>query len=795
MKLNRKWLNEEFVDLSGVPDREFVETMTIAGQKVETYERLDAELRNVVVGRVVSITRHTNSDHMWVCQIDVGAGEPVQIVTGAQNVHEGDLVPVAQHNSWLPDGVHITKGKLRGEVSNGMLCSLKELGLTLNDFPYAIEDGIWILQEDCKPGDDINTVIGNDDTVVDFEITNNRPDCYSILGLAREAAAAFNKPMRHHDPVVRGGAAGELSELLEVEVPAEDLCRRYTARMVRNVKIAPSPKWLRQRLRANGVRPINNIVDITNYVMLEYGQPMHAFDYRYVGSGKIVVRRSEPGEVLTTLDGNVRTLTPGMLVIADETKPIGLAGIMGGENSEIMDDTVDVVFESANFNGTSIRQTALALGMRTEASGKFEKNIDPLLTLPAVDRACELVELLGAGEVMDGVIDVLNDIPEPRTIELEPDRINALLDTDISEADMVEYLRRLEIPVEGHEIRVPSWRPDLVGMADIAEEVGRLFGYNNIPTTTFRGAATEGGYTEAMKLENRAGSLCRSLGYSEILTYSFVSPSIFDQIRLPEDSSLRNAMRIQNPLGEDASIMRTVALPSMLAILARNNAYHNDAVKLYELAKVYLPKPGQILPDEPKHLVLGTYGEHEDFFKMKGEIEAFLRGMNVPEARYTAEKHDPTFHPGRCARVSVGGVDLGCFGQIHPLVARSYGIDGEIFAAELNFTALLSLQLPEKTYTPLPKYPAVTRDIAVVCDEAVTVAALSDCIRAAGGKLLRSVELFDIYRGKGIASGSKSAAFRLTLRADDRTLTDADSDGVVSAVLAALEKELNAKLR
>ena len=794
MKLNRKWLNEEFVDLSGVPDREFVETMTIAGQKVETYERLDAELRNVVVGRVVSITRHTNSDHMWVCQIDVGAGEPVQIVTGAQNVHEGDLVPVAQHNSWLPGGVHITKGKLRGEVSNGMLCSLKELGLTLNDFPYAIEDGIWILQEDCKPGDDINTVIGNDDTVVDFEITNNRPDCYSILGLAREAAA-FNKPMRHHDPVVRGGAAGELSELLEVEVPAEDLCRRYTARMVRNVKIAPSPKWLRQRLRANGVRPINNIVDITNYVMLEYGQPMHAFDYRYVGSGKIIVRRSEPGEALTTLDGNVRTLTPGMLVIADETKPIGLAGIMGGENSEIMDDTVDVVFESANFNGTSIRQTALALGMRTEASGKFEKNIDPLLTLPAVDRACELVELLGAGEVMDGVIDVLNDIPEPRTIELEPDRINALLGTDISEADMVEYLRRLEIPVEGHEIRVPSWRPDLVGMADIAEEVGRLFGYNNIPTTTFRGAATEGGYTEAMKLENRAGSLCRSLGYSEILTYSFVSPSIFDQIRLPEDSSLRNAMRIQNPLGEDASIMRTVALPSMLAILARNNAYHNDAVKLYELAKVYLPKPGQTLPDEPKHLVLGTYGEHEDFFKMKGEIEAFLRGMNVPEARYTAEKHDPTFHPGRCARVSVGGVDLGCFGQIHPLVARSYGIDGEIFAAELNFTALLSLQLPEKTYTPLPKYPAVTRDIAVVCDEAVTVAALSDCIRAAGGRLLRSVELFDIYRGKGIASGSKSAAFRLTLRADDRTLTDADSDGVVSAVLAALEKELNAKLR
>ena len=794
MNISRKWLRE-FVDITAT-DKEYDSVMTLAGQKVETTERMDAEIKNVVVGKVLSMKKHENSDHMWVCMVDCGSGEPVQIVTGAQNVHEGDLVPVAQHNSYLPGGIHITKGKLRGVESCGMLCSYKELGLTEHDCPEAYADGIWILNDEgCEVGEDMNVVIGNDDSIVEFEITNNRPDCYSILGLAREAAAAFNKPMRHHDPVVRGGAAGELSELLEVEVPAEDLCRRYTARMVRNVKIAPSPKWLRQRLRANGVRPINNIVDITNYVMLEYGQPMHAFDYRYVGSGKIIVRRSEPGEALTTLDGNVRTLTPGMLVIADETKPIGLAGIMGGENSEIMDDTVDVVFESANFNGTSIRQTALALGMRTEASGKFEKNIDPLLTLPAVDRACELVELLGAGEVMDGVIDVLNDIPEPRTIELEPDRINALLGTDISEADMVEYLRRLEIPVEGHEIRVPSWRPDLVGMADIAEEVGRLFGYNNIPTTTFRGAATEGGYTEAMKLENRAGSLCRSLGYSEILTYSFVSPSIFDQIRLPEDSSLRNAMRIQNPLGEDASIMRTVALPSMLAILARNNAYHNDAVKLYELAKVYLPKPGQTLPDEPKHLVLGTYGEHEDFFKMKGEIEAFLRGMNVPEARYTAEKHDPTFHPGRCARVSVGGVDLGCFGQIHPLVARSYGIDGEIFAAELNFTALLSLQLPEKTYTPLPKYPAVTRDIAVVCDEAVTVAALSDCIRAAGGKLLRSVELFDIYRGKGIASGSKSAAFRLTLRADDRTLTDADSDGVVSAVLAALEKELNAKLR
>ena len=795
MKLNRKWLNEDFVDLSDISDKEFVETLTVAGQKVETYERMDAEIKNVVVGKVVSIVRHTNSDHMWVCQVDVGKEEPVQIVTGAQNVHEGDLVPAALHNSYLPGGIHITKGKLRGEVSNGMLCSIKELGLTLNDVPYAIEDGIWILQEDCKPGDDINAVIGNDDTIVDFEITNNRPDCYSIIGLAREAAAAFDRPMRHHEPVVRGGAAGALTDLLDVEVAAEDLCRRYTARMVRNVKIAPSPKWLRQRLRANGVRPINNIVDITNYVMLEYGQPMHAFDYRYVGSGKIVVRRSEEGETLTTLDGNVRPLTPGMLVIADGEKPIGLAGIMGGENSEIVADTVDVVFESANFNGTSIRQTALALGMRTEASGKFEKNIDPLLTVPAVNRACELVELLGAGEVMDGMIDVLNEIPQPRTLPLEPARINALLGTDISEADMVEYLRRLEIPVENGTILVPSFRPDLVQTADIAEEVARLYGYNEIPTTAFRSATAEGGYTGTMVLENRTGALCRSLGYSEILTYSFVSPSYFDMIRLPADSPLRNAMHIQNPLGEDASIMRTIALPSMLSILARNNAYHNSAVKLYELAKVYLPKEGQTLPDEPKHLLLGTYGEGEDFFSLKGEIEAILRGMNVRPAAYTAVKDNPSYHPGRCARLTVDGVAVGVFGQVHPLVAKNYGIDADIYAAELDFTALSTLLAPASTYVPLPKYPAVSRDIAVVCDESLTVAELTACIQKAGGKLLRDVRLFDIYRGKGIEDGKKSTAFSLTLRADDRTLTDADSDGVISAVLKALDAELGAKLR
>ena len=795
MKLNRKWLNEEFVDLSHVSDKEFVEKLTIFGQKVETYERMDAEIKNVVVGKVITMVPHPNSDHMFICQVDVGQEELVQIVTGAQNVHEGDLVPAALHNSWLPGGVHITKGKLRGEKSNGMLCSFEELGLTQNDLPGVFADGIWILNdEDCKPGDDINLIICNDDTVVDFEITNNRPDCYSIIGLAREAAAAFGQKMKHHDPVVKGSDAGNVWDYLDVEVPAEELCNRYSSRMVANVKIGPSPKWLRQRLRANGVRPINNIVDITNYVMLEYGQPMHAFDYRYVASGKIVVREAEEGETLTTLDGNVRNLTEGMLVIADDNKAIGLAGIMGGENSEIKDDTTMVVFESANFNGTSIRKTALALGMRTDASGKFEKNLDPMMTIPAVERACELVELLECGDVLNGTIDIINYVPQPKTLPLEVEKINRLLGTEISKEEMVKYLNLLEVEVNGDEIKVPSFRPDLNLMADIAEEVGRSYGYNEIPITAFK-TSTQGGYSPAMKLENKAGVLCRGLGYSEIITYSFVSPAIFDQIRLPADSALRNAMRIQNPLGEDTSIMRTIALPSMLEILSRNNAYHNKSVKLYELAKIYLPVESQVLPEEPKMLLLGTYGAGETFFTLKGELEAIFKGLRVKKASYRAVKDNPSYHPGRCAMVSIDGVDVGYMGQVHPLVAKNYGIDVDVYCAEINFTAVMNLMLPDATYTPLPKYPSVTRDLALVCDEAVTVADAENVICASAGKLLRGVKLFDIYRGIGIPDGKKSMAFSLELRADDRTLTDVDSEQVVTKVLNELAEKLGATLR
>ena len=795
MKLNRKWLHEEFVDLSHVSDKEYVEKLTVFGQKVETYERMDSEIKNVVVGKVISIVRHENSDHMWVCQIDIGQDESVQIVTGAQNVHEGDLVPAALHNSWLPGGIHITKGKLRGEKSNGMLCSFAELGLTQNDLPDAYADGIWILNnEDCKPGDDINLVIGNDDTIVDFEITNNRPDCYSIIGLARESAAAFGMQMKHHEPVVRGSDAGSMYDLLDVEVPATELCNRYSSRMVKNVKIAPSPKWLRNRLRANGIRPINNIVDITNYVMLEYGQPMHAFDYRYVSSGKIIVREAEEGETLTTLDGTVRQLTPGMLVIADETKPIGLAGIMGGENSEILDDTTTVVFESANFNGTSIRQTALALGMRTESSGKFEKNLDPMMTVPAVQRACELVELLEAGDVMDGIIDIINYVPEAKQLPLEPEKINRLLGTSISKEDMVKYLNLLEIEVEDDIIKVPSFRPDLNLMADIAEEVGRSYGYNEIPTTAFK-TSTQGGYTPMMKLEAKAGTICRALGYSEIITYSFVSPTIFDQIRLRNDSPLRNTLRIQNPLGEDTSVMRTTALPSMLDILSRNNAYHNKAAKLYEIAKIYLPVVDNVLPDEPKILVLGAYGANQNFFTLKGDLEAILTGLRIRKASYAAVNDNPSYHPGRCAKVTIDGVDVGYIGQIHPLVTKNYGMECEVYCAEINFTQLFDLQLADPTYIPLPKYPTVSRDLSLICDEAITVAQIEDVITTAAGKLLRNIRLFDIYRGTGVAEGKKSMAFSLELRADDRTLTDTDSEQVVGKVLAALNEKLGATLR
>lgn len=900
MNLSRKWLNE-FVKID-VPDREFAEAMTLSGSKVEGTTDLGAEIKNVVVGRILSMERHPDSDHMWICQVDIGQEEPVQIVTGAWNIHAGDLVPVAKDNSWLPGGVHITRGNLRGVKSKGMLCSLTELGLDERDFPYAAitpaailgdyhpidpakpsipagiqpghkifgpvvaakveavkaaktagawtcnisyagpdgptaavvttpcqnlhagdlvayntktgaictlaglhaeqrefpncrPSGIFVLQEDCQPGDDIKTVTGLDDHVVEFEITPNRPDCLSVIGLAREAAATFDKPLTLHTPEVKGGADGVLTDLLDVETPDADLVPRYTARMVRNVKIAPSPKWMRERLRAMGVRPINNIVDITNYVMLEYGQPMHAFDYRYVNGGKIIVRRAAEGEKLTTLDGKEHTLTANHLVIADEGRAVGLAGIMGGLNSEIVADTADVVFESACFDGTCIRKGALALGMRTEASAKFEKGLDPMNTLPAVNRACELVELLGAGQVVDGVIDILNHVPQPAVLKLEPDKINALLGTDVSGDEMVRILKKLDFGVEGDQVTVPSWRGDVRRMADLAEEVARFHGYNNIPSTLMRGQTTQGGWSPVQKVENRLGEVCRACGYTEVITYSFISPSAYDKILWGKDDFHRKSFKILNPLGEDTSIMRTTTLPSMLEVLARNWNNRNKAAWLYELGRIYMPGGEDGLAMEAQILTLGAYGNGMDFFTMKGAVEALLKGIRARDVHFEACAEDPSYHPGRCAYVYSGSDIVGVFGQVHPLAAQNFGVDGELYCAELSFDELLMAQGPDPVYAPLPKYPPITRDIAVVCDEAVTVGALENAIRRGARGLLKDVSLFDIYRGKNLGEGRKSVAFNLVLRADDRSLTGEEADADVKSILEALEQDCGAVLR
>lgn len=793
MLLSRKWLNE-FVAIDA-NDRVFSEEMTLSGSKVEAVVDLGAQIINVVVGKVLEMKPHENSDHMWICQIDVGSGSPVQIVTGAQNVKVGDLVPVAQDGSILPGEVKIESTTLRGEPSHGMLCSIKELNLTSNDFPHAAEDGIFILnEEDCFVGQDIREVIGAMDHVVEFEITPNRPDCLSIIGLAREAAATFQKDFALHDPVVRGGGPGDLWELLHVEVPAADLCPRYTARMVRNVKVGPSPKWMRERLRASGVRPINNIVDITNYVMLEYGQPMHAFDYRYVTGGTIVVRRAEDGETLTTLDGTERKLTSSALVIADHVRAVGLAGIMGGENSEIVEDTVDVVFESANFNGTNIRKTALALGMRTEASAKFEKNLDILNTLPAVNRACELVEMLSAGEVLDGVIDVLNYVPNPTTLSLRPDRINALLGTEIPTEEMIRILRSLGFKADGEEITVPSWRGDVSHYSDLAEEVARFYGYNKIPVTSMRGETTQGGFSAEEKLEQTLGHLCRAMGYNEIITYSFISPSYYDKIRLPASSPLRQSITILNPLGEDSAIMHTTILPSMLDILTRNYNYRNQSVCLYELGRTYFPRPDG-LADEPKVLALGAYGEDMDFFRLKGSVEAILSSLRVKDVSFVAESQNPSYHPGRCATILSGDVVLGVLGEIHPLVATNYDVDTNLYCAELSFDALFRQQGDTPEYTPLPKFPSVSRDIAVIVKKDVTVAMLEACIRTSAKGLLRNVTLFDIYTGSQLVEGMKSVAFNLILRADNRSLTTQEADEEISSILKGLSEQFGAILR
>ena len=791
MNLSMRWL-DEFVHVD-TPIHDFCEALTMSGSKVEGYEVEGTEIENVVVGKVLAMERHPNSDHMWICQVDVGKSEPVQIVTGAQNVHVGDLVPAALHKSHLPGGVTITKGKLRGVESNGMLCSLKELGLTTHDFPYAIEDGIFILQEVCAVGEDIRTAIGLNDTVVEFEITSNRPDCLSIIGLARETAATYRLPLHLHTPVVQG-AGGDVNSLLKVRVENTELCQRYMAAVVRNIKVASSPRWLRERLRACGVRPINNIVDITNYVMLEYGQPMHAFDYKCLDGSAITVRRAAEGEKFRSLDDKDHVLDAKTLVIADDKKAVALAGIMGGANSEITDGTATVVFESANFLGASVRVSAKKQGMRTESSARFEKGLDPENTLAAIDRACELVEMLGAGDVVDGTIDLYPGKKPLREVTFNAAKINAFLGTSVPEDYMRSVLSRLGFVLAGERVTIPSWRDDVLGTADLAEEVIRMYGYNTIESTLMCARTTEGKRTPKQKFELELEHALTGMGLSEIETFSFISPKYYDKICRPADDPLRRSVVIRNPLGEDTSVMRTTALPSMLEVLARNNNFNNENLRLYEMATVYLPKddPNE-LPDEPTSLTLGMYGGC-DFYTIKGVCESLYKLVGA-DVKFVARTDDPTFHPGRCAAMYAGSDLVGVIGQIHPTVAANYGFTFPVYTAEIRVPVLMAHKSGEIQYRPLPKYPAVTRDLSFVCDEDIEVGTIEDTIRKAVGKLVENIRLFDIYRGAQVGAGRKSVSMRVTLRAADRTLTQEETEKDTAKIIDALERDLGIKLR
>lgn len=791
MDLSIRWL-KDYVDIGDISMRDFSEAMSMSGSKVEGWTTEFEDVKNVVVGKILSVEPHPDSDHLVICQLDVGQQEPVQIVTGASNVHVGDMVPAALHKSQLPNGVKITKGKLRGVMSNGMMCSIAELNLTKGDFPYAAENGIFLLQEDCQVGQDIASAIGCNDTCVEFEITPNRPDCLSVLGLAREAAVTFGKELKMHTPQVKG-CGGDIHDYLSVEVRNPQLCPRYTAKVVKNVKIGPSPRWMRERLRASGVRPIDNIVDITNYVMLEYGQPMHAFDIEYVKDHKIIVRNAVSGETIQTLDGVDRTLSEDMLVIADSEKASAVAGVMGGEYSGINENTHTVVFESACFKGSSVRITAKKLGMRTESSGRFEKGLDAQNCLPAVMRACELVELLGAGEVVDGVIDVDNTNYQPTRIHLDADWTNRFLGTDIPKEQMVKILTDLQFQLEGDEIIVPSFRSDVEHKADIAEEIARFYGYNNIPTTIAKGSP-EGGYNEYQKFERVVNQNMLAQGMYEIMTYSFVSPKQYDKIRLPKDDPKRQSVVIRNPLGEDTSIMRTNAIPSMMDILSKNYNNRNGAVSLYEIGNEYIPVEGELLPDEVPNLVLGMYGDDKDFFTLKGVVENLLDTLAIREYDVDAKSDDPTFHPGRCAVLSKDGEEFGIIGEVHPLVCANYGINTRVYVGKLKLRKLFAMMDTQRSYVPMPKFPASTRDLALLCDDALPVMTMEKAIKAAAGKILEKIELFDVYKGSQIAQGKKSVAFNISMRASDRTLTDEEVNSAMSKILKALE-ELGAQIR
>ncbi len=799
MNLSLKWLHD-FTNTDGITVKEYCDRMTDTGSKVEGYEILGEDIENVVVAKVISMVRHPNSDHMFICQVDIGKGEPVQIVTGAQNVHEGDIVPAAIPVAHLPGNITIKPGKLRGEVSNGMLCSIAELNLTLHDMPEAIEDGILILGSDFedKIGMDIKEALMLNDTVVEFEITSNRPDCLSVIGLARETAISFDKPLNIPAPVVKElGDGDKIDNYLSVKISDPDLCFRYAAKVVKNVKIAPSPLWLRMRLRAAGVRPINNIVDITNYVMLEYGQPMHAFDYAMLDGSAINVRRAADGELFKSLDDKDHILDSTMLAICDEKKPCALAGVMGGANSEIKDETATVVFESACFSGPSVRVTAKKNGMRTESSARFEKGLDPENCMAGLLRACELVQLLGAGDVVDGIIDVYPGKAAPVVLPLEVEKINKFLGVDLDYDYMKNILERLECKVEGNNITVPSFRADLTCMNDIAEEIIRIYGYNNIKSTCIYAETTQGGRTPKQQFEVDSEHLLYGMGYDQIQTFSFISPKFYDKIRMPENDPLRRSIVITNPLGEDTSVMRTRALPSMLDVVARNINFSNDDVRLFEMATVYIPNDGDnVLPDENKVITLAAYGKGEDFYALKGTIENILASAGIEKAKYVSYSEDKAYHPGRCAKIiAYDGRELGVFGQIHPLTAQNYGIDIPVYAAELSFDSIWDAADMTIDYKPLPKFPASTRDYSFICEDSLEVGTIEEVMATAGGKLVESVKLFDIYRGPQVGEGKKSVSLRVSMRAADRTLTVEEADKISAKIVKALNEKLGLALR
>lgn len=785
MNLSKKWLLD-YVALD-VSDKEFADKMTLSGSKVESFAQEGAALENIVVGHLLSLERHPDSDHLWICQVDAGQTAPLQIVTGAQNLKAGDYVPVALNNSRVHGGQKIKSGKLRGVRSEGMLCSLGELGLTPHDFPYAIEDGIFVLGEDCDrtPGMDIHTAIGLNDVITEFEITSNRPDCLSVVGLAREAAATFGMPLQVKEPQVKT-AGGDVNELLKVTIQEPEKCYRYAGAVVKNVRVKPSPRWMRERLRASGVRPINNIVDITNYVMLEFGQPMHAFDLRYLKGGEVNVRFAKQGETITTLDGVERSLKDDMLVIADKEAPVAVAGVMGGEYSGIMDDTQTIVFESACFNGFSVRATAKRLGMRTEASARYEKELDPRGCLRSLNRALELVNELDAGDVVSGVVDCDHSSKTPRMLPFDPEWINRFIGISLSAQEQKNILEKLECRVDGDTVIVPSFRNDLIHLADLSEEVARFYGYQNIPNRTLEGAANAK-LTEAQQFERLLDQTLLACGLSEITTYSFVSPKAYDKIALPADSSLRRSVVISNPLGEDTSVMRTTAIPSMLDVLAHNYNNRNLSAALYEPAVEYFPVKDGELPVEKQKYILGMYGEAYDFFTLKGVVEEVLNAAGIADYDVTAVTDDATYHPGRTAQITINGERCALLGEIAPLVQENYGIGMRVYIACIDFDVLFRNRLQQRFYQPLPKFPSTQRDIAVVCDKATPVLSLEKAITKAVGKSLEEIKLFDVYEGAQIPAGKKSVAFNLRMRAADRTLTDQESDTAMQKVVKALE--------